>query len=576
MDVSGSKPLIVQSDRSMLMETDHPLYEQARDEISAFAEIVSSPEHYHTYRLTPLSLWNAASSGLSGPDILESLNRFSRYPLPQNIEYDIIEYISRFGRVKLLAHEDGILLECDDSHLLDLFWHDKQVRPLLEKKLNCNRASVRPRMRGMLKQALIRKEYPVEDLAGYTTGEPLAIGLRETTGTGIDFNLRKYQRDAVQVYHQDGRLTGGSGVLVLPCGAGKTIIAIGCMSAVGQHCLVIVTNITALRQWRDELLDKTLLTSDMIGEYSGELKEIRPVTITTYQILTYRKRRDEDFLHMNLFNRDSWGLIIYDEVHMLPAPVFRAVADIQAKRRLGLTATLLREDGRETDVFSLIGPKKIDIPWKTLEKQGWIAQALCIEIRVPLQESLRHAYAVADSKTKFRIASENESKIGTTRRILEQHAGERILIIGHYLDQLDFFHEELDAPIITGKTPNKEREMLYSDFKAGRICVLVVSKVANFAVDLPDASVAIQISGTFGSRQEEAQRLGRILRPKSNHNTASFYTLVTRDTRECEFAVKRQLFLTEQGYRYRIVNSFEELEPESILSPVPGMQATAP
>ena len=501
---------------------------------------------------------------------------FSRYPVPQNIEYDVVEYVSRFGRVRLQLVDEEIILECDESHLMDQFWNDSQVRPLLMRRIGRCSAAVKHRMRGDLKQTLIRKEYPVEDLAGYTDGEPLVIEIRQKAASGLDFTFRKYQRDAVQVYHQDGRSTGGSGVLVLPCGAGKTIVAIGCMSVVSQHCLVVVTNITALHQWREELLDKTRLTPDMIGEYSGELKEIRPVTLTTYQILTYRRQKDEDFLHMKLFDRNAWGLIIYDEVHMLPAPVFRAVADIQAKRRLGLTATLLREDGRESDVFSLIGPKKIDMPWKTLEKQGWIAQALCVEIRVPLHDALLHSYAIADAKTKFRIASENEAKVEVARSILGRHIGEQILIIGQYLDQLEYFHDELGAPIITGKTPNKQRETLYSDFRNGRVKVLVVSKVANFAVDLPDASVAIQISGTFGSRQEEAQRLGRILRPKSTHNTAIFYTLVSNETRECEFAVKRQMFLTEQGYRYRIVNSFEELDPKESLNPISGVGMSVP
>jgi DNA excision repair protein ERCC-3 len=551
---SPDKPLIVQSDRTMLLETDHAQYEAARDALAAFAEIVTSPEHYHTYRLSPLSLWNAASAGLTADEIIGQLRAFSRYPIPQNIEFDIREYVSRYGRLKLLREAETLVLVSEDPLLLDQFFADQHVRPYLEKRLGRGRAQVASDRRGLLKQALIRREYPVEDLAGYEDGAALDFALRETTLGGQPFGLREYQHESVIVFHQHGRATGGSGVLVLPCGAGKTIIGIGIISAVAQQTLIVVTNVTALRQWRDELVDKTSLTPEMIGEYSGEVKEIKPVTITTYQILTYRKRKEEAFAHMELFDRESWGLIIYDEVHLLPAPVFRAVANIQGKRRLGLTATLLREDGKESDVFSLIGPKKIDIPWKTLEKQGWIAQALCTEMRIGLPDHLRREYAVADPKAKFRIASENEAKIDAARAIIQHHGDDRILIIGQYLAQLDRLADEFGAPIITGKTPNRDREQIYGDFKAGRIPVLIVSRVANFSIDLPDASVAIQVSGTFGSRQEEAQRLGRILRPKPGSNMAHFYTLVTEDSREREFAVKRQLFLTEQGYRYRIVS----------------------
>lgn len=556
----ADKPLIVQSDRTMLLETDHPLYEAARDALAAFAEIVTSPEHYHTYRISPLSLWNAASAGLKFDSILESLRKFSRYAIPQSIEYDIKEYMSRYGRLRLVQDGGVLVLEADDPLLLEQFQNDSSIKAYFEKKISKTRVQVDKSRRGFLKQALIKKEFPVEDLAGYEDGAGLEIAVREATLGGEPFALREYQREAVKVFHQDGRATGGSGVLVLPCGAGKTIIGMGCIQAIGQQTLIVVTNITAAHQWKSEILDKTTLTADMIGEYTGETKEIRPITITTYQILTYRKHKEEDFAHMALFEDRAWGLIIYDEVHLLPAPVFRAVANIQAKRRLGLTATLLREDGKESDVFSLIGPKKIDIPWKTLEKQGWIAQALCVEVRVGLPESIKHEYAVADAKAKFRIASENENKIDIAREIIERHPDDQILIIGQYLDQLEKMAAEFCAPIITGKTPNKEREQIYNDFKSGAIHVLIVSKVANFSIDLPDASVAIQISGTFGSRQEEAQRLGRILRPKSGSNMAHFYTLVTEDTRDREFAIKRQLFLTEQGYRYRIVNGIEGLD----------------
>ena len=568
---AADKPLIVQSDRTMLLETDHAQYEAARDALAAFAEIVTSPEHYHTYRISPLSLWNAASAGLNADQVLENLRAFSRYPIPQNIDYDIREYMSRYGRLRLVREDDDTLvLECDDSLLLEQLWADGRIRPLLEKKVNRRRVRIKRLERGTLKQALIRKEFPIEDLAGYEEGEALPLELRDVTRAGEPFGLREYQKDAIAVFYQQGRPTGGSGVLVLPCGAGKTIIGMGIIQAIAQHTLIVVTNITALRQWRDELLDKTDLSPEMIGEYSGEMKEIRPITVTTYQILTYRKRKQEDFVHLDLFDRKSWGVIVYDEVHLLPAPVFRAVANIQGKRRLGLTATLLREDGKESDVFSLIGPKKIDIPWKTLERQGWIAQALCVELRIALPEELRHEYAVADAKAKFRIASENEAKMEVVRQIIDRHPDDRIMIIGQYLDQLDKLTATFGAPIITGKTPNKDREQIYRAFKDGEIPVLIVSKVANFSVDLPDASVAIQVSGTFGSRQEEAQRLGRILRPKLGGNMAHFYTLVTEDSREREFAVKRQLFLTEQGYRYRIVSTIDDLDAMEEATPSVG------
>ncbi|KPL10668.1 helicase, partial [candidate division BRC1 bacterium SM23_51] len=428
-----------------------------------------------------------------------------------------------------------------------------------ERVIDKQRIQVKRGMRGRVKQALIKVGWPVEDLAGYVEGESIEICLRDVTLSGRPFRLRPYQRDSVDVFWAGGSARGGSGVLVLPCGAGKTIIGIGVMGRISQHTLILSTNITALRQWRDELLDKTDLQPHQIGEYSGEVKERdRPIVLTTYQILTYRKSKDDDFEHLDLFNNGRWGLIIYDEVHLLPAPVFRAVAEIQGKRRLGLTATLVREDGKEDDVFSLIGPKKSDVPWKVLEKQGWIAKAECIEIRIPLPEDKRMEYAVADTKSKFRIASENPLKIEIIKELIEHHRDDNIMVIGQYLDQLHEIARILqqarrqDIPIITGKTPTKERERIYGDFREGRLKCLIVSKVANFAIDLPDANVAIQVSGTFGSRQEEAQRLGRILRPKAEGKMAHFYSLVTKDSKDQEFAANRQLFLTEQGYRYVI------------------------
>ncbi len=557
--MASDSPLIVQSDRTLLLDADHPAYEEARDALAGFAELVTSPEHFHTYRISPLSLWNAASAGLKAATIIETLKRFSRYAIPENILYEVKDQVERYGKLRLRKEGDQLVLEAEDEYLIAQFLTDEQLKPFFAKRLDSRRVAVRDGQRGTLKQALIRKDFPVEDLSGYVDGKPLTIALKDHRANGTEFGLRKYQEDAVEVFHAGGSARGGSGVLVLPCGAGKTIIGLAIMARVRQQTLILATGVTALRQWRDELLDKTTLKPEDIAEYSGETKEIRPVTIATYQILTYHKHKDEEFVHMDLFDRQDWGLIIYDEVHLLPAPVFRAVADLQAKRRLGLTATLLREDGKEGDVFSLIGPKKFDVPWKSLERQGWIAQAICTEVRVSLPEKDRMPYAVADAKVKFRLASENEAKIAATRELLRCHPNDQVLIIGQYLDQLELMAREFHAPLITGKTPNDERETTYAAFKEGRLKLIIVSKVANFAVDLPSASVAIQISGTFGSRQEEAQRLGRVLRPKQSGKAAHFYTLVTEDSREREFASKRQLFLTEQGYRYRIVKGVEGL-----------------
>lgn len=556
MNFNPQNPVIVQGDRSILLETDNPRYEEARDALALFAELVKSPEHFHTYRITPLSLWNAASAGMTADEITNALLEFAKYEVPQNIIQDIKDYVLRYGRLKLLKQEAGdnlLLFSLDEALMVEIF-NNKAMEPFIEAKIDKNNILIKKGMRGRLKQVLIKIGFPVEDLAGYVEGEPLAVNLLEITRSKTPFSLRIYQRDAVDVFYAGGSSRGGSGVLVLPCGAGKTIIGIGVLTRLKQHTLILCTNITALRQWRDEILDKTDLSPSQIGEYSGEFKNIKPVTITTYQILTYRRKKDEDFVHMNLFNLQSWGLIIYDEVHLLPAPVFRAVAEIQGKRRLGLTATLVREDEKEDDVFSLIGPKKFDVPWKVLEQQGWIAKALCTEIRIPLPEADRLRYAVADTKAKFRIASENPAKIDAVNLLIEKHKDDNILIIGQYLDQLDVLAKRFNAPIITGKTPNKERERIYGNFKSGRLKRLIVSKVANFAIDLPDANVAVQVSGTFGSRQEEAQRLGRILRPKAEGNFAFFYSLVTKGSKDQEFAENRQLFLTEQGYRYRIIS----------------------
>jgi len=549
----SSNPLIVQSDRTVLVETAGPLYEQARDRLIPFAELVRSPEHVHTYRITSLSLWNAAAAGLSADRVIETLEKYSKYEVPGNIIVDVRNLMARYGTLQLVRRASGdLVLHCKNSLLFTELRHDRRVAGYLARQIGPKTVVVDPAARGLLKQALVKIGYPVKDIGGYADGEPLEISLRTRTVAGKKFELRDYQRDAVGSFYAGGSNLGGSGVVVLPCGAGKTVVGMAVMAEVHAQTLILCTSIVAARQWRDELLDKTTLDSSLIGEYSGEQKVVRPVTISTYQILTYRKNRQGPFQHFQLFDQGNWGLIIYDEVHMLPAPVFRAVADLQARRRLGLTATLVREDGRENDVFSLIGPKRFDVPWKMLEAGGWIAEASCFELRLSLADEDRYAYAVAGSRKKFRLASTNKKKVAVVRQILEQHPNDSVLVIGQYLDQLHGLAEQFGAPLITGKTPNSKRQQLFDQFRRGELNLLIVSKVANFAIDLPDANVAIQISGTFGSRQEEAQRLGRILRPKNDSNQARFYTVVTRDTVDQEFALKRQMFLTEQGYQYEI------------------------
>jgi len=551
------KPVIVQSDRSILLETDGPLFEEARDCLAAFSELVKSPEHIHTYKLSPLALWNAASLGLSATEVVDSLKRFSRYEIPQNILADIQDQMSRYGRIKLYRKDDGgLVLSADHPLLIRELLSHRQIKDLVFPAEDTHTLSVKAENRGNLKSALIKIGFPVEDLAGYADGAPLEIAVRETTLSGRPFGLRQYQKESVDAFYLNGSNQGGSGVIVLPCGAGKTIVAIGAIAAVKSHTLILATNTVALRQWKSELLDKTTLREDDIGEYSGDKKEVRPVTIATYQVLTYRKTKNSPFTHFDLFDKALWGLVVYDEVHTLPAPVFRATASIQAKRRLGLTATLVREDGQEEEVFSLIGPKKYDVPWKVLEKQGWIAEAACAEIRVPLPDNLRFEYAVAPKRNKFRIASTNPEKIVLCEKLIESHKEDNILVIGQYLSQLKEIARHFKAPIITGQTPVGRRQELYAVFRKGDIKLIIVSKVANFAIDLPNANVAIQVSGTFGSRQEEAQRLGRILRPKvSASPQACFYSLVSKDTCDQDFALKRQMFLTEQGYQYRIVEA---------------------
>jgi DNA excision repair protein ERCC-3 len=548
----ADNPCIVQSDRTILVEVDSPRYVEARDALARFAELVKSPEHVHTYRVTPLSIWNACASGLAAEQIVDTLHAFAKYEVPQLIQTEITTIAARYGKLQLMRDSRGLVLTVDSKPLAEELVRQREVAPFLAERASPCEFVIDGVQRGRLKQMLIKVGYPIEDLAGYREGESLEIGLRNTTRGDLVFQLRDYQQEAADIFYASGTARGGSGVVVLPCGAGKTIVGLACMAQVQASTLVLTTNVTATRQWVAELLDKTTLTEDLIGEYSSYAKDIRPVTLATYNMLTWRAGRDQPFEHLELFDQRDWGLIIYDEVHLLPAPVFQVTAGLQARRRLGLTATLVREDGREDDVFALIGPKKVDVPWKVLEHQGWIAKAQCHELRVPMSDTLRMDYAVTPKRQKFRVASENPGKTAVVRDLLRQHANDQILIIGMYVEQLQDLAAELDIPLLSGSTRQKRRDEVFEQFKAGDLRLLAVSKVANFAVDLPDAAVAIQISGTFGSRQEEAQRLGRILRPKPGTNQAYFYTLVSRDTVEQDFALKRQLFLCEQGYQYAI------------------------
>jgi DNA excision repair protein ERCC-3 len=575
--MNPSNPLIVQSDRTILLEVDHPLHAEARDAVAQFAELEKSPEHIHTYRLSPLSLWNAAAGGMSAQMIIELLTSYSKYDIPGNIIFDIREYISRYGRIKLIRDGDALLLTSSDAALIAEIIHHKRTQPFLLRQLDTNTLQVNAARRGHIKQALIHIGFPAEDLAGYTDGSPLPMKLRPVTAEGKAFEPRAYQYGASATFYAGGAPSGGSGVVVLPCGAGKTIVGLVTMADIQRATLILSPNTIAVRQWIQEIIDKTDVPPEMIGEYTGDRKEICPITVSTYQILTYRRPNtrgqtnqevleagEEDFPHFSLFSSYDWGLIIYDEVHLLPAPVFRITAEIQARRRLGLTATLIREDGREADVFSLIGPKKYDVPWRELERQGWIATAECHEIRVGMTEDEQLNYAVADEREKYRIAAESPEKSNVVHFLAERHRDDQVLIIGQYIDQLKVLAEELEAPLLMGRTSNKQREKLYEQFRRGEIKRMVVSKVANFAIDLPDANVAIQVSGTFGSRQEEAQRLGRILRPKQDGGLAYFYSIVTRDTRDQEFSANRQLFLTEQGYRYVIEDAEEMLAASTV------------
>ena len=536
-------PLIVQSDRTVLLEVAHPDAETARHELAIFAELERAPEHIHTYRITRLGLWNARAAGHQADDMLATLERWSKFPVPPSVSIDVRETVGRYGRLVIERDDEGTLvLRSTDRAVLSEVARNKRIQPLLTGQPEPGTYTVDAWARGHIKQELLKIGWPAEDLAGYTPGTPHEIDLDES-----EWSLRPYQRQAVGSF-----IGGGSGVVVLPCGAGKTLVGAAAMAETKTTTLILVTNTVSARQWRDELLKRTSLTQEEIGEYSGQVKEVKPVTIATYQILT-AKRRGE-YAHLALLDALDWGLIVYDEVHLLPAPVFKLTADLQARRRLGLTATLVREDGREGDVFSLIGPKRFDAPWKEIEAQGFISPAACYEVRIDLPASDRLEYAAAADDERYRLAATAHAKIDVVRQLVDRHEGERILIIGQYLDQIDILAEALDAPKITGATSVDEREVLFQAFREGSISVLVVSKVANFSIDLPEASVAIQVSGSFGSRQEEAQRLGRLLRPKTNGHTASFYTLIARDTVDQDFAQNRQRFLAEQGYAYTILD----------------------
>ncbi|CAB4913809.1 unannotated protein [freshwater metagenome] len=537
-------PLIVQSDKTLLLDIDHAMSTECRRAIAPFAELERSPEHIHTYRLTNLGLWNARAAGHDAEMVIDTLIKYSRYAVPHSILVDVAETMSRYGRLRLEADPiHGLILVTTDTAVLEEVIRAKKIAPLLGVRIDNDTIAVHPSQRGQIKQSLLRLGWPAEDFAGYVDGQAHDIELKQD-----DWKIRPYQELAAE-----GFWHGGSGVVVLPCGAGKTIVGAAAMAHAKATTLILVTNTIAARQWREELLKRTTLNEDEIGEYSGAKKEIRPVTIATYQVMT--KKKDGVYAHLDLFDTHDWGLIIYDEVHLLPAPIFRFTADIQSRRRLGLTATLVREDGMEGEVFSLIGPKRFDVPWKEIESQGYIAPAQCVEVRVNLSETERLSYATAEPEERYRFCATTRTKRNVVESLVAHHAGEQILVIGQYIDQLDELSETLGVPLIKGETPVKEREVLFNKFRTGEITCLVVSKVANFSIDLPDATIAIQVSGAFGSRQEEAQRLGRILRPKSDGRSATFYSVVSRDTIDQDFAQNRQRFLAEQGYAYKIIDA---------------------
>ena len=559
----GVKPLIVQRDRTVLLDLHAEGADLVRRRLARFAELVKSPDHLHTYRLTPLSLWNAAGSGLGAEEMLSFLDLYSVVKTPKEVRAFVVDVLGRSGRIRLVRREGALVLDVDAEIREQVLAAPKLLDHVA---IVDGIVVVDPAKRGEIKKTLVKAGWPVDDLAGFVSGGALSFRMRTSTRGGSEFEIRDYQDAAAKAVFADGSARGGAGVVVLPCGAGKTVVGIRLMELYQTQTLVLTTNRSAVDQWIRELLERTTLTEDEVGEYTGAVKEIKPVTVSTYQILTHRRSATEGFTHFDLFSRNDWGLVVYDEVHLLPAPVFRLTAELQARRRLGLTATLVREDGLEDEVFSLIGPCRYDLPWRELERKGHIAEAHCIEIRVALPQSSEERYALADKKERFRLSSENDRKFTVVRELIKKHAKDRVLVIGQFLRQLHRLQKILGAPLITSKTPHSERERLYSAFRTGETPVLIVSKVANFAIDLPDANVAIEISGQFGSRQEEAQRLGRVLRKKKDGGGALFYAVVTADTRDQEFAAKRQLFLAEQGYPYRIMSL------EQVMQDVPNRE----
>lgn len=553
--MDSNTPLIVQSDGTILLDVSAKDFENIRIFLLAFAELIKSPEYIHTYRITSVSLWNAASLKYTSESIISFLKKYSSHEIPKNIIIQINENFKKYGVIKIIKEDNKYFLVSEDSSIITEIVNYKNTDKYIKNIVNTNKIEIDGTYRGHIKLALIHIGYPVEDLAGYKNGDPFNFSLiSKTRNSHKNFALRDYQEDSVNIFYSEGKPEGGAGVISLPCGSGKTIVGIATMAKMQTHTLIITTGVTACRQWKAEIIDKTDINEEDIGEYNGEVKEIKPITITTYKILTYRKDKESPFIHFDIFFKKNWGLVIYDEVHLLPAPIIRLTSEIQSMRRLGLTATLVREDNLETDVFCLVGPKKFDIPWRNLEQKKFIAEAYCYDIRIPIDDIHRAEYVISSDRSKFRIASENVLKYTVVINLLKQLEGKNILIIGQYLSQLEEMQKRTGFTIITGKTAQAERDIIYSKFKKGEIKTLIVSKVANFAVDLPDANALIQISGTFGSRQEEAQRLGRVLRPKEGENKSYFFSIITSDTKEEDFAHKRQLFLTEQGYHYELLD----------------------
>ncbi len=546
--MEDNKVITIQADKSVLLDTHHPMFEEVRKRLVNFSELIKTPEHIHFYRITPISLWNSAANGVTLEEILETLEVYKKYDIPKNVVEYIKKHFSIYGKVVFESFNDNMMgIRVEEPKLVD------KVKSLIEKYISEEKEGpvfiVEKRLRGTIKTELIKHLIPVKDIAGFESGNKIEMEFRKISLEEKYFALRYYQSEAVYSF---SKWREGSGIIVLPCGAGKTIVGMGIMRDIGEYTLIITTSVEAIRQWKREIIDKTTLTANDVGEFTALVKDIKPITITTYNMLIHKNNKSEEIRNINIFTDKNWGLIIYDEVHILPAPIFRMTSVIQSKRRLGLTATLVREDNLESEVFTLIGPKIYEYPWKALEKEGWIAQAVCFEIKVPLSERDYNNYINSNQRYKFRIASENTRKYGIIKKLVDKLKYNHILIIGHYINQLEEISDMLKIPLITGETSNQDREILYREFRKGNIKALAISRVGNFSIDLPVANVAIQVSGIFGSRQEEAQRLGRILRPQSGKSY--FYTLVSKDTIEEQFAKKRQLFLLEQGYQYNIIN----------------------